>query len=83
MKGLRPSRVRSAGLIRVLSLLRLLLDGREWTLLELAHRFDVTTRTIRRDFETLRAAGFLVEVRRGWDYCDERGRWRLAKGRAA
>ena len=74
---------RNVTLVRVLSLLRVLQDGHEWTLLSLADRFGVTTRTIRRDFQALDAAGYLFEVRRGWQYCDARGRWRLTRRRAA
>lgn len=72
---------RSATLIRTLSLLRVLEQGRSFTLYELAQRFGVTTRTIRRDFQALEAAGYLLEVAQGWDYCDARGRWRLARTR--
>ena len=74
---------RSVTLIRTLSLLRALQEGREWTLYELAARFGVTTRTIRRDLAVLESVGYLCEVAAGWDYGDARGRWRLARKRRA
>jgi predicted DNA-binding transcriptional regulator YafY len=50
---------RSASLRRVLSLLVLLRSPRR--LAGLADELRVTTRTIRRDFDVLRSAGFKVE----------------------
>ncbi len=48
---------RNGTLIRVLSLLRLLEQRGRHTLPELAERFGVHQRTIRRDLESLEAAG--------------------------
>lgn len=74
---------RSVTLVRVLSLLRVLETGHGFRLDDLAQRFGVTTRTIRRDFEALDAAGYLLRVTHGRQYYDARGRWRLARRRAA
>ena len=56
MSGSRP---RNDGLIRVLAIWRLLQDGR-WTLTELAARYRVSTRTIRRDLIALQVVGIPV-----------------------
>ncbi len=52
----------SARLLRLLSLLQ---SRRDWTSAELAHRLDVTTRTIRNDVDRLRVLGYPVEARPG------------------
>ncbi len=54
-KGLHP---RCSGLIRVLTLLRMLEGHGRYTLEELAVRFVVSTRTIRRDLVAIQAAGY-------------------------
>jgi predicted DNA-binding transcriptional regulator YafY len=51
---------RSQSLIRALSVLRTLDGRRRWTLAELAARYAVTERTIRRDLAALEAAGVPV-----------------------
>lgn len=51
----------SARLLALLSLLQL----REWTGQELAGRFEVEPRTIRRDIDKLRALGYPVHAARG------------------
>jgi hypothetical protein len=59
-----------------------LLRGRPRTLRELAERFEVTERTIRRDFEALTALQFPITCSRDADDVDERTggptRWALA-----
>lgn len=55
---MRRTRGRNDTLIRALSLMRLL-DGRgRYRVIDLAARFDVTTRTIRRDLAAIEAAGY-------------------------
>lgn len=78
-------KTRGESLIRVLRLLRLLESGERFTLLALADRLNVTTRTIRRDFDALAAAGYDVS-RCGWLYADgtmrhfgNRGVWKLRR----
>jgi len=72
---------RNGTLIRALSLLRLLQQGKRHQLRELAATFRVSTRTIRRDFEALDAAGYLVtRVDEPYEYGDDNGRWQLRKG---
>lgn len=50
---------------RVLSLLGLLQQRQTWTGPELADRLGVTTRTVRRDVDRLRALGYAVEANQG------------------
>lgn len=50
---------------RVLSLLGLLQQRQVWTGPELAERLGVTTRTVRRDANRLRALGYLIEASQG------------------
>jgi predicted DNA-binding transcriptional regulator YafY len=50
---------------RLLRLLSLLQTPREWPGPELAHRLEVTPRTVRRDVERLRALGYPVEASLG------------------
>ncbi|MDX3224818.1 helix-turn-helix transcriptional regulator [Streptomyces sp. ME19-01-6] len=52
----------SARLLRLLSLLQ---TRREWTGAELAKRFGVSTRTVRRDVDRLRELGYPVHATRG------------------
>ena len=52
--------MRSDALVRVLTLRDTLASGRRWTLPQLADRFSVTTRTIRRDLAALEQAGVPV-----------------------
>jgi predicted DNA-binding transcriptional regulator YafY len=52
----------SARLLRLLSLLQ---NAREWTGAELAERLDVDVRTVRRDIDKLRALGYPVDAARG------------------
>lgn len=61
---------------RMLRLLSLLQSRREWGGLELAERMEVTTRTVRRDIDRLRALGYPVEATTG-----SGGGYRLASGR--
>jgi len=51
-----------ARLLRLLSLLQM---HRDWTGSELAHRLDVTTRTVRRDVDRLRELGYPVHAAMG------------------
>ncbi|MEM9042811.1 MAG: WYL domain-containing protein [Actinomycetota bacterium] len=60
---------------RALHLLSLLQTHRLWRAAELAERFDVTERTIRRDVERLRQLGYRVDATTGPD-----GGYRLAVG---
>ncbi|SDP26683.1 HTH domain-containing protein [Nakamurella panacisegetis] len=60
---------------RLLALLSLLQLRREWTGQELADRFDVDPRTIRRDVDKLRELGYPVHATRG-----VAGGYRLAPG---
>ncbi|WP_132116822.1 WYL domain-containing protein [Actinocrispum wychmicini] len=62
---------------RLLALLSLLQTPREWPGSELAHRLQVSPRTIRRDMERLRELGYPVEATMGAD-----GGYRLAAGTA-
>ncbi|MFH8990412.1 helix-turn-helix transcriptional regulator [Streptomyces sp. NPDC017940] len=62
---------------RVLRLLSLLQDRREWAGEELADRLHVTTRTLRRDIDRLRDMGYPVHSTRGHG-----GGYRLASGTA-
>jgi predicted DNA-binding transcriptional regulator YafY len=71
----RPSR--NAGLVRVLSLLRVLEGRGRYTLHDLADRFSVATRTIRRDFEALECAGYPIGHDERGDG-SSRGEWWLA-----
>lgn len=48
---------RNVALVRTLTLWQVLREGRQWTLVELAERFSVTTRTIRRDLDVLESVG--------------------------
>ncbi|MGW4794532.1 helix-turn-helix transcriptional regulator [Nonomuraea sp. NPDC004297] len=64
----------SARLLRLLSLLQ---DRRDWTGTELAARLGVTTRTIRNDIGRLRELGYPVDARQG-----VAGGYRLGTGRA-
>src|ERR1700723_3584831 len=52
----------SARLLRLLSLLQ---NRRDWTSTELAARLGVTTRTIRHDVDRLRGLGYPVDARPG------------------
>ncbi len=52
--------MRNSSAIRILSLLRLLEQRRRWTLHELAERFQVTTRTVRRDLDVLQRAEYAI-----------------------
>jgi predicted DNA-binding transcriptional regulator YafY len=60
---------------RLLRLLELLQQRREWGGAELAERLAVSTRTVRRDVDRLRAIGYPVDARYGAD-----GGYRLAPG---
>ncbi len=60
---------------RVLQLLSLLQTHRRWSSSELAVELEVTTRTVRRDIDRLRALGYPVEASPGVD-----GGYRLAAG---
>lgn len=51
---------RNAPLIRVLKVLRLLEGRGRWSLVELALRFNVSTKTARRDLRALEEAGYPV-----------------------
>jgi predicted DNA-binding transcriptional regulator YafY len=62
---------------RLLSLLSLLQTPREWPGPELAHRLNVTTRTVRNDVERLRRLGYPVQATRG-----AVGGYRLSAGAA-
>ena len=62
---------RNRTLVRGLSLLRLLEDGRHYQLQELAKTFGVCVRTIRRDLEALEEVG--VPLRHEWE-ADSPGR---------
>ena len=65
------SGLRCQNLIRVLRLMRFLEETEtRWTWLELAARFGVRRRTIRRDLEALQSAGATVERGRD-DYSGE------------
>jgi predicted DNA-binding transcriptional regulator YafY len=52
----------SARLLRVLSLLQ---TRRDWTGSEIAQRLGVTTRTVRKDMDRLRALGYQIDARPG------------------
>jgi predicted DNA-binding transcriptional regulator YafY len=60
---------------RALDLLSLLQSRRQWPAAELAERFGVTERTVRRDVERLRGLGYPVDATPGRD-----GGYRLASG---
>lgn len=60
---------------RALTLLSLLQTGREWSGTALAQRLGISTRTLRRDVESLRGLGYPVEVVLGPD-----GGYRLGSG---
>ncbi|MCL2729080.1 MAG: YafY family transcriptional regulator, partial [Actinomycetia bacterium] len=62
---------------RLLNLLSLLQTPREWPGTELAERLEVSTRTIRRDVDRLRALGYPVEATMG-----SIGGYRLVAGTA-
>ncbi|WP_433220706.1 helix-turn-helix transcriptional regulator [Dactylosporangium sp. CS-047395] len=64
-------------LVRVLQLLSLLQQRREWTGAELAARLEVTTRTVRHDVDRLRELGYQVDSTTG-----PGGGYRLAAGNA-
>src|SRR5919201_1919747 len=59
---IHPQMGTSARLLRLLSLLQ---TPRDWTGSELAHRLEVSPRTIRNDIERLRALGYPVHATRG------------------
>ena len=68
---------RNDALVRVLSLLRLLEQRGRHTLDDLALRFDVTTRTIRRDLKALEDVGYpLGHEERGESSHGAVDRWR-------
>src|SRR5207248_9788620 len=60
---------------RTLRLLSLLQNHRYWPGPELAHRLEVSLRTLRRDVDRLRELGYPVEAQRGVD-----GGYQLAPG---
>ena len=60
---------------RVLELLTLLQSRRQWSAAELADRFGVTPRTVRRDVDRLRVLGYPVDATTG-----RAGGYRLASG---
>ncbi|GAB3755206.1 helix-turn-helix transcriptional regulator [Microlunatus parietis] len=62
---------------RLLNLLSLLQTPRDWSGTELARRLAVTTRTVRRDIDRLRALGYPVQAAMGPD-----GGYRLVAGTA-
>lgn len=62
---------------RLLNLLSLLQTPRDWPGSELAGRLEVTTRTVRRDIDRLRALGYPVQAAMGPD-----GGYRLVAGTA-
>ncbi|WP_433062596.1 helix-turn-helix transcriptional regulator [Dactylosporangium sp. CS-033363] len=64
-------------LVRVLQLLSLLQQRREWAGAELAERLEVTTRTVRHDIDRLRELGYQVDSTTG-----PGGGYRLAAGTA-
>lgn len=61
---------------RLLKLLSLLQSGRRWHAQELAGRLEISLRTLRRDIERLREAGYSIDSLTGPD-----GGYRLASGR--
>ncbi|MEV0895276.1 YafY family protein [Actinoplanes sp. NPDC049802] len=63
--------------VRVLRLLSLLLQRREWAGAELAERLEVTTRTVRNDVDRLRRLGYQVDAGTG-----PGGGYRLGSGSA-
>ncbi|MGX5695226.1 helix-turn-helix transcriptional regulator [Agromyces soli] len=63
--------------VRMLRLLALLQVHRDWSGAELAHRLEVSTRTVRNDIERLRILGYRVDSSRG-----VAGGYRLAAGSA-
>jgi predicted DNA-binding transcriptional regulator YafY len=67
---------RRSTLIRTLEILRTLEQGRRWTLYALADRFGVHHRTIRRDLESLEAAGVPL-TNEGGPGRGNRGEWWL------
>lgn len=70
---------RNVGLVRVLSLVRLLEQRGRWTLDDLAVQFKVTTRTIRRDLRALEDVGYpLGHNERGEQSRHRPGEWWLA-----
>ena len=60
---------------RALRLLSVLQSGRQWPAAELAERFEVTERTIRRDVDRLRELGYPVDATPG-----RTGGYRLGTG---
>ncbi len=72
---------RNRQLERALALLSELSRNRSLTLRELADRHSTTTRTIRRDFDALRSAGFDVEE--DADATTPEKRWRIDSRRSA
>jgi predicted DNA-binding transcriptional regulator YafY len=68
---------RNSSAIRILSLLRLLEQRRRWTLHELAERFKVTTRTVRRDLEVLQSAEYPIGHANLGDSIGKEGLWWL------
>lgn len=67
--------MRNQSLVRALSLKATLESGRRWTLLQLAQRFAVTERTIRRDLSALEAAGVPVCAEWAVKHGRDRGVW--------
>lgn len=65
MSSRRPESARAARLSRLMALLR---DGARHRASDLAHQTGVTERTIYRDMDRLRGAGFPVEGTRGTGY---------------
>ncbi len=57
---MRKDSQRNVGLVRVLSMLRLLQGYERHTINALAERFSVTTRTIRRDLDVLQRVGYPI-----------------------
>lgn len=71
-KSERPSRDPTERALRLLSVLQ---SGRQWPAAELAERFGVTERTIRRDVDRLRELGYPVDATPG-----RAGGYRLGAG---
>lgn len=68
--------MRNTALVRVLMLKATLESGRHWTLQQLAERFNVTTRTVRRDLAALEEAGVpICQARSEQGNHAEPGRW--------
>lgn len=70
---------RRSALVRLLAIKAQLDGGRRWTLYALAERFGVHHRTIRRDLETLEAAGVPLTNDDAGPGRGKRGEWWLCQ----